>query len=288
MIVYLDAMIEPMLDTLLHRWLHVPYTLHVRYVRRPKNPRATVLFIHGIGNSGDAWNSVIQKLPQDIQIVSIDLLGFGDSPKPAWATYNAKTQARSVLATFVKLRITTPMIIVGHSLGSLVAIEVSKRYPLLVKSLILCSPPLYQVAAEPTKKISLRADDVLKQLYTAAYERPDDFLKLSAIAMKYNLINTSFNVTSDNVASYMATLKAMIINQTSLADAYKLKTPTVILRGTLDPVVVTRNLKQLAKENPNVSIVNVLASHEVRGRFVGAVVKSLNAELKKSDKSAIT
>ena len=65
------------------------------------------------------------------------MLGFGQSPRPQWAVYDAKTQARSVIATLLKLRFSTPLTIVGHSLGALVAIEMALRYPLLVKKLFL-------------------------------------------------------------------------------------------------------------------------------------------------------
>src|SRR5690606_30746293 len=122
----------------------------------------------------------------DIRIVTIDLLGFGDSPSPDWAVYNAKTQARSVLATYFKLRIVGPVRIVGHSLGALTAIEVAKRYPLLVKSMILCSPPLYDTSEMP-QKLRLKSDGLLRRVYRSVVERPDEFVKLSAIAMKYNL-----------------------------------------------------------------------------------------------------
>ncbi|MDB5177841.1 MAG: hypothetical protein JWO61_224 [Candidatus Saccharibacteria bacterium] len=261
-----------MFDTFVHRWLRVPYTLNVRHNQRPKKPRATVLFIHGIGNSGDAWGDVISKLPDDIRIITIDLLGFGESPHPKWALYNAKTQATSVLATLLKLR-TGQVIIIGHSLGALVAVEMAKRYPLLVKSLILCSPPFYQI--DGVKTLLPRSDRVLRRLYASVREYPEQFIKLSAFAMKYNLINESFNVTKDNVDSYIAALEAMIINQTSLDDAQKLRMPIKIIKGTLDPFVVSKNLRRLAKDKPNIVLKTVVAGHEVKGLFIPAVVRSI-------------
>lgn len=267
-----------MFDQIVHRWLRVPYTLNVRHLNRPKKPRATVLFIHGIGNTGDAWNKVIEKLPDDIRVVTIDLMGFGDSPSPKWAVYSAKTQARSVLATYFKLRIVSPVIIVGHSLGALVAIEVAKRYPMLVKSLILCSPPLYDTSGVASR-FRPQSDKLLRRVYQSVTRHPDDFVKLSAIAMKYNLINESYEVTSKNIDSYMATLEAMIINQTSFTDAHKLKVPTHILRGRLDPFVVSGNIKKLTTANPLITSSSVMATHEIRGPFIGAVVKAVEAQL---------
>lgn len=266
-----------MFDQLIHRFLRVPYTLHAHYVRKPKRARATVLFIHGIGNSGKAWEKVIAQLPDDIAIVAVDLLGFGESPKPDWAFYNAKTQARSVLATCLRQGIVGPLVVVGHSLGSLVAIEMAKRYPLIIRSLVLCSPPLYQQARDV--KFSFRSDDILRQLYGAIVQNPKELLGWSALAMKYNLINDSFNVTDKNVASYVETLKAMIINQTALHDAKQVRVPMTIIQGALDPLVVTKNLKGLMKGRDTVRHVSVLAGHEVKGAYVKTVVKVIEEEI---------
>jgi len=266
---------EEMQDRLIHRWLHIPYALHTRVINAKVKPIATVLFIHGMGNSGRAWNKVIDKLPNDIRVVTIDLLGFGQSPRPAWAVYSATTQARSVLATLLRLRLQGPVIIVGHSLGSLVAVEVAKRYPVLIRSLILCSPPFYQLYEEE-KKFLPRSDEVLKTIYQMVTTYPEQFLQVAAIAMRYKLINAIFNVTKENIDSYMGALEAAIINQTSLEDAKRLRLPITILRGTLDPIVVVRNLKELIRERSNITLVQVAAAHEVKGLFVPAVVKVIN------------
>lgn len=274
-----------MLDTITHRWLRIPYTLNVRHYHKPKKPRATVLFIHGIGNTGDAWREVIAKMPSDVRVITIDLLGFGASPHPTWPVYNAKTQASSVLATYFKLGITTKLIVVGHSLGSLVAIEMAKRYPLLIDSLILCSPPLYDTSVSRTPLP--RGDTMLRDLYKIAERYPGDFVRLSTFAMKYALINPSFNVTAQNVDSYMATLSASIVNQTSYTDAHTLTTPTVMIRGTLDLLVINKNLKHITKTNPSVQLRSVIAGHEVKGAFVKAVVRAINERLPESTKQPL-
>lgn len=267
-----------MFDSVVHRWFRVPYALNVRHYHKPKKPRATILFIHGIGNSGDAWQEVIERLPNDVRIITIDLLGFGNSPRPKWAVYDAKSQANAVLATYLKLRITSQVIVVGHSLGALVAIEMAKRYPLLVKSLILCSPPLYDTT-DPKYKFLPKSERILRSLYETTRKRPDDFVRLSAFAKKYSLVNKSFNVTADNVDSYMSALESAIVNQTSFKDAYKIKTPTIILKGTLDPFIVSRNIRKIVKSNKYVKMKKVISGHEVRGLFVLAVVSEVEKQL---------
>ncbi|QQG50429.1 MAG: alpha/beta fold hydrolase [Candidatus Saccharibacteria bacterium] len=269
-----------MWDELVHRWLKIPYTLNVRVDQRVKKPRATILFIHGIGNSGEAWNDVVSRLPSDLRVITVDLLGFGSSHRPPWAVYNARLQARSVIATFLKLRVHGPVIIVGHSLGSLIAVEIAKKYPLLVRSLILCSPPFYKV--DETKRILLPSSDkILRDIYRTARRYPEQFVQISMLAVKLGLVNASFNLSKDNADTYMNALESSIINQTSLQDATGLSVPTKIIYGKLDPVVVARNLKYLAKANSNITVSSVIASHEIRGAFIPAITHALEEEVKK-------
>jgi pimeloyl-ACP methyl ester carboxylesterase len=263
-----------MWDMFVHRWLRVPYTLYVTTDRKVKRPKATVVFIHGIGHSGSVWKEAIAQLPNDVRIISVDLLGFGQSPKPHWAIYDVRLQAKMFIATVLRLRINGPMIMVGHSLGALVSVEIARRYPLLVKSLILCSPPFYR--PDPSaKRLLPHSDQILKDIYKAIHKRPDQFVKISKLAVKYGLVNKSFNVTSDDVHSYMGALEASIINQRSFSDAMRLKKPMHIIHGALDPVVIAKNLKLLAKHNSSVKLNMIIAGHELRGPYIPAIVKAV-------------
>ena len=264
------------LSTWFHRFLRIPYNLNAVVFQNPKKPRATYVFIHGIGNTLHAWDEVVKKMPHDVRLIGIDLLGFGDSPKPAWAVYSAKTQARSVALTLLSMRLVQQPILVGHSLGALVAVEVAKRYPLVVKELVLCSPPFYQ--PEVTDKKGIKSpDDMLRQVYRYAKKHSDRLQKLSTRVVKLGLANRALNITSDNVVSYMAALEASIINQTSLADIKELKLPITILYGALDPVVIAKHIVKLGKEHKNITTKRLLTGHEVVGSYVGSLVKTLNS-----------
>ena len=266
------------LDTLLHRWLRVPYVLHVRHNRRPKRPQATAVFIHGIGNSGESWRKVIARLDPRIRVVTVDLLGFGDSPQPAWSAYDAKRQAQAVHATLLKLRLGQPLFLVGHSLGALVAVEVARRYPRKVQSLILCSPPFYDTDLQKT--LLPKNDALLRQLFSTIAKRPKQLAKLTTLATKYKLVNEGFNVTDDNIETFTEVLRSAIINQSAYRDIRSLSQPVRIIRGRLDPFVVPKNLKELAKEYSHISLKSVSAAHEIKGVFVDAVVDVIETEVK--------
>jgi pimeloyl-ACP methyl ester carboxylesterase len=263
---------------IIHRWLRIPYKLHTRIVNAKTKPVATVVLIHGIGNNGDYWNNLIEKMPKNVKIITIDLLGFGKSPKQHWISYDAKTQARSVFATIFKERFFGKLIIVGHSLGALVAVEIAERYPLLASSMILCSPPFYNQELDGSGIIS-RSDKVLKDIYKTAQRYPEQFIRMANVAKRYGLINKEFNLTNQNVNVFMETLKTAIVNQTSFQDARRLKLPITIIRGTLDPLVVARNLKELTKGSRNIRLKTVVAGHEVTGPMAKMVVNIINAQV---------
>lgn len=266
-------------DRLLHRWLRVPYRLHVDTVQDPPNPRATLLMIHGIGNNGHAWDDVIHQLPHDIRVITVDLLGFGRSPRPAHIQYSAREQARSILHSYFMLGIPDQLIVVGHSLGALVAVEIATRYPLLVRSLVLVSPPFYRPEDPATKTLLRKPDAILRNLYTTIQKYPDDFVRVASIAMKYKLVNNVFSVTTDTVDSYMATLQTAIVNQTAMDDIERLTLPIILVQGRLDPVVVAANLSYLARTKPNITLRRVMGSHEITGQMVPAVAHAVVRQL---------
>lgn len=256
-----------MLDRLVHSWLRIPYQLHIHIDRAPKKPTATVVFLHGIGNTGAAWDDVISQMPKDQRVISLDLLGFGRSAKPSWAVYDVRTQARSVITTLIRLRLSGRITIVGHSLGSLVAVEVAKRYSIIVRSLVLCNPPFYDQSTDRNR--------VIKAAFRRAKMHPEQLVQLARFAMRYQLINKSFNVTSENIHPYIETLGASVLNQTSIQDAKAINKPIILLYGTLDPFVKKRNLEAIIAANPNAKLRSFVAGHEIRSTHAKQVVKAI-------------
>ena len=255
------------LDFLLYRFLRIPHTLNSKVFQNPKKPKDTYVFIHGIGGDLHAWDKVIQNMPPNVRVISIDLLGFGESPKPSWVVYNAKTQARSVAKTLVQMRLTKRPILVGHSLGALVSVEVARMYPFAVKELILCSPPFYKPELVGKKGLKSQ-DDLLREFYRLVKKHPERLTKLSPKAAKLGLANRALNINEDNVDSYVEALESSIINQTALHDVRQLKLPITIFYGALDAVVIGKHIVTVGKEMENVTVKRIVTGHDIAGRYV--------------------
>lgn len=272
-----------MFGKLFHKFLKIPYSLNVEVFQAPKKPRDTYVLIHGIGNTLHSWDEVVKQLPKDVRIIGVDLLGFGKSPNPSWLVYNAKTQARSVGATLFRRGLLQQPVLIGHSLGALVAVEVARRYPFAVKQLVLAGPPFYKPESE-VKKRSLAADVGLRDLYRVAKKHPDVLSALSPYAVKWGLANKSLSITDENVGSYIAALEASIINQTALADIQTLKLPIHIVYGSLDPVIIGKHISTLAKRNKNITAKRLFVGHEIIGSYVKSFANEIEAAVNGSSK----
>jgi pimeloyl-ACP methyl ester carboxylesterase len=94
-----------------------------------------LLLIHGIGDSSDTWQPVLDELGRHHTIVAPDLLGHGRSEKPR-ADYSVAAYAygmRDLLSVLEIDRVT----VTGHSLGGGVAAQFAYRFPERCERLVL-------------------------------------------------------------------------------------------------------------------------------------------------------
>jgi len=94
-----------------------------------------LLFLHGWGMSGMAWRFQ-SPLASRYRLIVPDLPGYGDSPLHSpdlWTT----TSLAGLLATILDGLVDEPPVIVGWSLGSLVAIRFLLQYPEKSRGVVL-------------------------------------------------------------------------------------------------------------------------------------------------------
>lgn len=103
-----------------------------------------VLFLHALGASSRYWQGRLGSLPDRYHCIMPDLLGFGHSPKPAGA-YTVEDHLVALRTTLALHRVADQrFVMVGHSLGAILAVEYASRFPEQVAGLVLISLPLYQ------------------------------------------------------------------------------------------------------------------------------------------------
>ena len=109
-------------------------SLFYRYINR-SNSVGTILYIHGLGESGLCFESLIlqEQLRQWSHLV-LDLEGYGKSLWPV-APKSLEQHADS-LASWLQFKSISPVILLGHSMGGVIGLILSEKYPELVKGFI--------------------------------------------------------------------------------------------------------------------------------------------------------
>ncbi|MGB8699983.1 MAG: alpha/beta fold hydrolase, partial [Thermosynechococcaceae cyanobacterium] len=98
-----------------------------------------ILFLHGFGASIGHWRQNLPFFAQHHTVYALDLLGFGASEK-APIPYTVDLWVQQV-RTFWQTFIRRPMMVVGNSIGSLVALTAAHQYPEMVQGLAMLSLP---------------------------------------------------------------------------------------------------------------------------------------------------
>ncbi|NEO30751.1 MAG: alpha/beta hydrolase [Symploca sp. SIO3C6] len=98
-----------------------------------------LLLLHQQPRSSDEFRELITILAQNIQVIAMDLMGFGDSDKPP-RMYSVADYGKTVIALLDELGIQKVSILGNHT-GAFVAGEVAAAYRDRVEKLILCNVP---------------------------------------------------------------------------------------------------------------------------------------------------
>jgi pimeloyl-ACP methyl ester carboxylesterase len=102
-----------------------------------------VVLIHGIGASMYAWRFAMPPLvAAGYRVVAFDNRGFGFSDKPAHG-YSTNDYVRLVVALLDSLGISSA-VLVGHSMGGVIAAETALRHPDRARGLVLIDAAGYE------------------------------------------------------------------------------------------------------------------------------------------------
>ena len=99
----------------------------------------TVFLIHGFQSNKDIWVRMAGQLTDQYHVIAIDLPAHGDSNILMDKSYTIPEQAKRVVAIMDQMKLTTPVNLVGHSMGGAIAFELAATAPTRVKTLALIS-----------------------------------------------------------------------------------------------------------------------------------------------------
>ncbi|MGD1905181.1 MAG: alpha/beta fold hydrolase [Leptolyngbyaceae cyanobacterium] len=254
----------------------------IRYtVLLPKDPAkrdaAPLLLVHGFGASLNQWRDNLPGLAQHRPVYALDLLGFGDSQKPAVPLGSNLWQAQ--VYDFWQQWIQRPMVLVGHSLGSLVTLDLAIAHPEIIHRLVMITLPAARqelvagwidAFARPIERLFstpllirplfywVRRPSVLRATLRSIYKRRDrvDAALVEQYAQpprdRGAARTLCYLVRSRTAANFTPATKPLVA---------QLQLPTLLLWGETDQVIPIAWGKQLAPLNPLVTFKPVPGGH---------------------------
>jgi pimeloyl-ACP methyl ester carboxylesterase len=204
-----------------------------------------VILFHGKNFSGLYWKDVIKSLSaKGYRVVAPDQVGWGKSAKPS-VKYTFEMLARNTKLLLDHLQI-EKVIVIGHSMGGMLATRFALQYPDITTKLILEDP----LGLEDYKKfIPYRSmDEVYKKELTATYSSYKKYqisyypdwkpqYELYVKAQAAPLKNKDFPA----VAWVNALTYQMIYEQPVLYEFEKLTMPVLFIVGELDRTILGKD-----------------------------------------------
>lgn len=211
-----------------------------------------LVMLHGYLDSWKSFTNVIAALPQDRRILSLTQRGWGDSAKTG--EFTAPAYAADIPVVLAALGVSR-CVLVGHSMGTLVAPLVAVQHPALVAGMALCS------AASTPDPLTLQGiSDAAARLFAGA-GRPlrgdqlawlrdfqladiDPFVKSGQVSMAFEE-QVMRETLKGSVRAYAEVLGSLLReNHTDLMS--RIAQPVLIIWGTEDTLFTAKVQQRLA------------------------------------------
>lgn len=217
---------------------------------KPEKPAGkTIMLLHGKNFNGAYWEQTARALSKlGYRIIIPDQIGFGKSSKPAHYQYSFHDLAANTKKILDKLNI-EKTVVLGHSMGGMVAARFALMYPANVEKLILENPIgledyKLKVPYQPVDKwyqSELKSDfkSIKNYQLTSYYDGKwkEDYTKWVNLLAGWTL-----NKDYPRVAWNSALAYDMIYTQPVCYEFDKLNVPTLLIIGQRDRSAVGKNL----------------------------------------------
>ena len=208
----------------------------------------TVMLLHGKNFNGAYWERTAKDLSEKgFRVIIPDQIGFGKSSKPHSYQFSFSQLAENTKAILDKLGI-NKTIVLGHSMGGMVAARFTLLYPEKVQKLILENP----IGLEDYKTFA--AYQNIDQAYQSELKNTAETYKNYQLKFYYdNKWKEEYQPWLDLIAGWTihkdypqvawdaALTSDMIYNQPVCYEFKNIKTPTLLIIGTRDRTAIGKD-----------------------------------------------
>ncbi|WP_426277257.1 alpha/beta fold hydrolase [Chryseobacterium sp. S-02] len=216
---------------------------------KPKTSNGkTIMLLHGKNFNGAYWERTAKDLSEKgFRVIIPDQIGFGKSSKPQSYQFSFSQLADNTKTVLDQLKI-NKTIVLGHSMGGMVATRFTLLYPEKVEKLILENP----IGLEDYKTFA--AYQTIDQAYQSELKNTAETYKNYQLKFYYdNKWKAEYQPWLDLIAGWTlhsdypkvawdaALTSDMIYNQPVCYEFKNVKTPTLLIIGTRDRTAIGKD-----------------------------------------------
>lgn len=225
-------------------------TLKMAYmdVKPKKSNGKTIMLLHGKNFNGAYWEKTAKDLSdKGFRVIIPDQIGFGKSSKPQSYQFSFAQLASNTKAILDELKI-DKIIVLGHSMGGMVATRFTLMYPETVEKLILENP----IGLEDYK--ALAKYQTIDEAYQSELKNTAETYKNYQLKFYYdNKWKSEYQPWLDLIAGWTlhkdypqvawnaALTSDIIFNQPVVYEFKNIKTPTLLIIGTRDRTAIGKD-----------------------------------------------
>lgn len=217
-------------------------------VKPKKSNGKTIMLLHGKNFNGAYWEKTAKDLSdKGFRVIIPDQIGFGKSSKPQSYQFSFAQLASNTKAILDDLKI-DKIIVLGHSMGGMVATRFTLMYPETVEKLILENP----IGLEDYK--ALAKYQTVDEAYQSELKNTAETYKNYQLKFYYdNKWKSEYQPWLDLIAGWTlhkdypqvawnaALTSDIIFNQPVVYEFKNIKTPTLLIIGTRDRTAIGKD-----------------------------------------------
>ncbi|MDK7110904.1 alpha/beta fold hydrolase [Corynebacterium amycolatum] len=275
----------------------------------PAKEPVTIVFIHGFTLAGESWYrqfNALRKSHPEARLLTMDLRGHGQTGAVPASLCTVEGAATDALAVIAERAVTGKLIVVGHSLGGLIALHMVRAAEESIRrriaGVVLISTSIDKLAAQGVPQIL--ASPVADAARNAVESSPKEIRKFREAIAALMAPSLAVTVFARRTDYEIIEFHAAMINETPLetfvgylddlqdhdefaAGPYLEGLPGAVLVGTKDDVTPRKQADLIMEKWPDAELVEVDgAGHMLPLEAPEAVNRAIERVLEKVQESS--
>ena len=228
------------------------------YNKMGEDGNPPLVILHGLFGLGDNWATLARQFSQHFTVYMPDQRNHGRSPNTDDFSY--EILVADIHNFVVENLSSSPIHLIGHSMGGKVAMLFAQKYPNLIEKLVVVDMPMRHIAVNEQLKYLTILEKIDLNVATRAEVEAKMAIEISDFGIRQFLLKNLFR-NQDDVFEWRINipvlLKILPTLKTSVQPQHTFGKPTLFVRGANSNYITAADYTPIAQTFLLVSIVTI-------------------------------